>query len=282
MPMRVVALIAAVLLVGCGESFLDSNPSDQPGATATVIDGTGQPNGTDPPAGGGTPTEDGPATTATDDRGRVGANGTAMLRDDRDRILLEIDVQDGASVDRDAVAHLVSLVGRYSGKQVVESGGNTFGSGEREWTTAKLDEAVAANRSTASTGDAVSIHLLYVRGGFHDDGEETSAIGVAWRASQMAVFPERWAGIGGLVGSDRAIERAVLVHEWGHLLGLVNLTYTSEIDHEDPDHPGHSSNRSSVMFWQVETDLIGQLLGSIPDDFDDADRADMRQIAGGG
>lgn len=282
MPTRLVALLAAVLLAGCGESFLDSNGPNEPGATATRIDGTGAPTN----GNGGEPTDDGTPpgspVTPVEDRGRVGANGPAMLRDDRSQILLEIDVQEGASVDRDAVAHLVNLIGRYSGKEIVETGGNSFSSSEREWTTSKLDDAVAANRSTASTDDAVSIHVLYVRGGLYEDGEETSAIGVAWRASQAAMFPDRWAGIGNVVGSGRAIERAVLVHEWGHLLGLVNLTYTSQIDHEDPDHPGHSSNRDSVMFWQVETDLIGQLLGSIPDDFDDADRADMQQIAAGG
>ena len=287
MPLRFAILLAALVLSACGDALVTSDP---PGSTATPIDGTAGPsspdggtdgNGSDGTGGpAGTPTT--AVSTPVDDSGRVGANGPAMLRDDRTRILLEIDIQEGARVDQDAVAHLASIIERYTGKDVVETGGNTFTSSEREWTTAKLSEAVAANRSTASDSDAVSIHVLYVRGGLYDDGEETNAIGVAWRASQFAMFPDRWAGLGGLVGSDEAIERAVLVHEWGHLLGLVNLTYTSQFDHEDSAHPHHSNNEDSVMFWQVETDLIGQLLGSIPDDFDEADRADMQQIAAGG
>lgn len=297
MPLRLITLFLALLLSGCGEGFLNADDStDGPtdggpsGGTAT-LDGTSAPDGGsnggsngDPgsePTDGATRTA-APAVTATDDRGHVGANGPAMLRGDRSRLVLEIDVQDGASVDRNAIRHLVDVIGRYSGKDVIESGGNTFSSSERNWTIESIDEAVAANRSTASTAETVSIHLLYLRGGLHDDGQETNAIGVAWRASQMAVFPERWSGLGSLLGGDVAVERAVLVHEWGHLLGLVNLTYTSQIDHEDAAHPGHSSSRDSVMFWQVETDLIGQLLGSIPDDFDEADRADMQQIAAGG
>ncbi|MDX1509875.1 MAG: hypothetical protein R3249_00875 [Nitriliruptorales bacterium] len=287
MPLRLVALLVALLLTACGDALISSDP---PGSTATPIDrtagpathgATGNGNGSGDQGGpDGTPTSAAP--TPVDDQGRVGANGPAMLRDDRSRIVLEIDIQEGARVDQDAVAYLASIIERYSGKDVVETGGNTFTSSEREWTIAKLNEVVAANRSTFSDAAAVSIHVLYLRGGHHQDGEETNAIGVAWRASQFAMFPDRWAGLGGLVGSDEAIERAVLVHEWGHLLGLVNLTYTSQFDHEDSAHPGHSNNEDSVMFWQVETDLIGQLLGSIPDDFDEADRADMQQIAAGG
>ena len=48
------------------------------------------------------------------------------------------------------------------------------------------------------------------------------------------------------------VENSVLVHEVGHLLGLVNL-YQSPVDHEDPDHPGHSNNDESVMYWAIES-----------------------------
>jgi hypothetical protein len=278
MPLRLLALAAVLLLAGCDGPILDSvdltdAPPDQgPGAT--------EPGGTNGDgAGEGT---EAPGQTPVDDRGGVGANGPAMLRDDRSQVVLEVDIQEGARVDDDALAHLVALIEQYSGKQVVRDGGNTFASDHRDWTTDDLRAAAGENRSTASSSDAVAIHVLYVRGGLVEGGEDANAIGVAYGAAHAAVFPDQWAGLGGVVGSEEAIERAVLVHEWGHLLGLVNITYTSSIDHEDPEHPHHSTNEDSVMFWKVETDLIGQLLGSIPDDFDDADRADMQQIAEGG
>lgn len=269
--------VLLLVLAGCDDGILE--PVDLTGAPTDP----GASNGSDPGGGDGTATSTAaPAQTPVDDAGGLGANGPAMLRDDRSRVVLEVDVQEGASVNENALGHLVATIERYSGKQVVRDGGNTFSSDEQSWTSDALRAVAADHRSTSSSSDAVAIHLLYLRGGLSDDGEETSAIGVAYGAAHAAVFPDQWAGIGNLVGSQESIERAVLVHEWGHLLGLVNITYTSEIDHEDPDHPRHSTNRDSVMFWQVETDLIGQLLGSIPDDFDDADRADMQQIADGG
>ena len=61
-----------------------------------------------------------------------------------------------------------------------------------------------------------------------------------------------------------------------------NLVYTSPIDHEDPDHPGHSSNDDSVMYWAIESSSIGNIFsGSIPDEFDADDKADLAGMASG-
>ena len=69
------------------------------------------------------------------------------------------------------------------------------------------------------------------------------------------------------------------MHEVGHLLGLVDLVL--ETGRQDPEHPGHSRNRGSVMYFAVESTLVGDLLGGGPPTrFDDADRADLRAIAG--
>jgi hypothetical protein len=52
--------------------------------------------------------------------------------------------------------------------------------------------------------------------------------------------------------------------------------------HEDAAHPGHSTNRDSVMYWQAEgTDVVSLFLqGGAPDDFDANDIADLRAIGG--
>ena len=74
-------------------------------------------------------------------------------------------------------------------------------------------------------------------------------------ASTVALFSDTIEEADGPFGrpSVEDVENSVLVHEVGHLLGLVNLVYQSPIDHEDPDHPGHSSNDESVMYWAVES-----------------------------
>jgi hypothetical protein len=81
--------------------------------------------------------------------------------------------------------------------------------------------------------------------------------------------------------SEGAIEDAVTMHELGHLLGLVDLVLST--GRGDPEHPGHSRNRASVMYWAVESDLVADLLqGGPPRDFDSADLADLATIRNGG
>ncbi len=284
--------------IGCGSNpegtVSPTDPEGGPTGGATARDDQGTPRAPSPGETGGDTDGSGsgdvpPPTealdiTPADDNASVGANARAILREDRPTLVIEIDVQEGASVDRAAVDHLANVLGGVVRKPggIVFEGGNTFASNDTSWTADDLRGAVAANRSTATSDDRVSVHVLYVRGGHDANGEQTTAIGLAYSASTVALFPERWQGLGSLLGSGQAIERAVLVHELGHLLALVNLGYTSDIDHEDPEHPGHSSNSQSVMFHAVESTLIGQAFnGPPPDTFDDADRSDLEGLRTG-
>lgn len=261
--------------------------TDDQGTTSGEPDGEGT-DGTDGSTGDGEgdgDAGDGGTRVEANDLGPVGANGKPMLQASYPNLVIEVDVQDCTSSDAAAVDHLVSTLRSVVDKPggVILAGGNTFSSDRRQWTASDLRGVAEANRSNYSTGDTVAVYVLYACGAFHADGQETSAIGAAYNASEFAVFPQRWNdGIGALLGSNRAVERAVLVHEAGHLFGLVNLTYRSEIAHEDPDHPGHSSSRRSVMYWAIESTAIGQVFsGPPPDTFDEADRADLEGLKSG-
>jgi hypothetical protein len=64
-------------------------------------------------------------------------------------------------------------------------------------------------------------------------------------------------------------------------MGLVDLFIDRGRD--DPEHPGHSTNRSSVMYWAIESGLVTEVLsGPPPERFDDDDRADLAAIRSGG
>ncbi len=224
---------------------------------------------------------DGGEQVRTNDLGGVGANGRAMLRSSHPTMVVEIDVQEGIDPDPSALDHLLGVLGSVAAKPsgIVQAGGNRFASDRTTWSSGDLRAVAEQHRANYSDSQTVAVYVLYVRGGFEKEG----AIGVAHNASEFAVFPEKWRGtLSQTLGSATAVERSVLVHEAGHLFGLINLTYESRFDREDPERPGHSDEKDSVMYWAIESTAIGQVFsGPPPDDFNDKDRADLKFLRTG-
>ncbi|MBV18308.1 MAG: hypothetical protein CMA56_00365 [Euryarchaeota archaeon] len=141
-------------------------------------------------------------------------------------------------------------------------------------------QALEHREAPPMDGTTLRWHLLFPAGGYDDE----SVLGVAVNAADVAVFRDSIDDAENILRRPSAedIENSVTLHEVGHLLGLVNLVYTSPRDHEDPDHPGHSSNEDSVMYWAVESSSLSTIIsGELPNDFDDDDRADLEDLASG-
>ena len=148
------------------------------------------------------------------------------------------------------------------------------------WSSDDVRDARWKHGGDAMGSDTLHWYFLFPKGTYNDD----SVLGVAVDASTVAVFKDSVEDAEGFLGrpSSEEVERAVTIHEAGHLLGLVNLVYQSPIDHEDPDHPGHSSNDDSVMYWAIESNTVGNFIsGNIPDEFDADDKSDLEQMASG-
>jgi len=149
------------------------------------------------------------------------------------------------------------------------------------WTDDEIRSIGRTSRaSDAMNGDELRFHLMFPAGSHTREG----VLGSAVDASTAMIFIDDVKAAENMLQrpSWEKMEAAVTVHEVGHLLGLVNLVYTSTIDHEDSSNSGHSSNDESVMYWAVEsTDPANVIFGTVPNDFDDDDRADLAALASG-
>lgn len=263
--------------------------TEAPAADPTAGDGgggeaAGEDTGGDDGAGGdgdqgGDGTQDGdagPALSELRDDALVGTNAAAYLRGDRPRVVLEIDVQEGANLSSGVIDHVRSILARESNASVEVATGAATSTQRDTWTADQLRVAADETRSVAHGDDVAVLHLLVLRGGFEQD----SALGVAFSSSSAVVFPDQWSDLTTALLSGDRIARAVTTHEVGHLLGLVGLYEPPTSDHEDPDHPGHTTDTNDVMYYAVESDLIGQLDG-IPTDFGPQTRADLAAIREG-
>lgn len=269
-----------VLLALLAASCAANEPSSGPGRASPTPASTATRDGA---------ATSGPEATGTrpagvyDDAGAVGSMARAILRSDpARRLVVEIDYVAGRAPSRSAMDHLRRVLAEVAGKPagITVAAGDEIPSGGGSWTVADLRALERANRAAPSGGDTVRIWVAYLDGSF---AEGSSALGVAYAAASAAIFRDRIDDATTAIVNAAGIERAVLTHEAGHLLALVNLGYRSRIDHEDPDHPNHSANDESVMYWAVEDVSLRNLLaGGPPDTFDDADKADLAMLKSSG
>jgi len=251
-----------------------------PGATSTTAAGPGAtgvgPATTVPPAATTPPAA--PAPGATIEPQSLGRLAPFLLRAGHgNRIVVEVRAQAGAEPRRATLDHLARVLRDASGKPVLVDGPDPVGGAGEAWTAASLSALADRAAELPQGGQQVVLRLLFLRGSFEGNG---GVLGVAVRGDVAAVFSDQVDAAGGPLVDPAVVEDAVSVHEVGHLLGLVDIIVGS--GRGDPEHPGHSRNRDSVMYWAVESDAISQLLsGGIPNELDADDRAELAAIRRG-
>lgn len=279
-------VLLALALTACAAQTPGARTGDPSFLPTDAGSRSSGPSSAHPPSpgasGGTTPTKPGttPRVTQTGavyaDDGGVGQMARTYLRSSPARALLvEVDWIEGREPTQAALDHLVSILRREADKPggVRVERGNAIPQRRDSYTFAQIEAVEDANRSRGSAGEVATLYVLYLNG---DLAGEEGTIGVAYRASAVALFADRIRAAATALIQPSAIERAVLVHEAGHVLGLINIGYRSKHDHEDASHPHHSRYRTSVMFWAVEDISVSSILsGGPPDDFDRYDRDDL-------
>ena len=188
------------------------------------------------------------------------------------KIVYQLMVQSGKDPAPASVDHVVGMLRRVSGKTVEVTKVDLPG-GQEQWTEAQLHTYADRFTKQKSSVDAAVLNVLFVRG---RNAKSESILGVASRADVLTMYPDQYRNLGAGL-NPQAIETAVLMHETGHILSLVGSEVRPE--RQDKDHPGHSTNKASVMYWAVETDdIISAFVGAPPKEFDREDLADLEMI----
>lgn len=128
--------------------------------------------------------------------------------------------------------------------------------GLNEITIQQAAEFEDENRTLYNDGDTIAIYIY-----FSDslaEGDDLSSglvtLGAVYRNTSMIIYESTIKFLGSQSSeiSDADIESATLMHEFGHLFGLVNLGTPQVNIHDDPLSPNHCIVENCLMLAEIE------------------------------
>lgn len=101
------------------------------------------------------------------------------------------------------------------------------------------------------TNNKISVSVIFVKGTYEGN---TSILGIHFTGLPFAfIFKDVVLSTGGSSLQQQYVEQATIVHELGHITGLVNNGVPLTSNHEDASHPHHTTNSQCVMYWAEES-----------------------------
>lgn len=239
-----------------------------------------------PAAGCGSSSHPAPGATLASDL--PGSDAHALLASTTYRSLrVHVDYTAGLAPSPRALAFVQARLAQHLDKPdgvIVELGHEVAGPSAKVVSLAASRQVVARNRSTFASGSEASIYVVYLAGECERDVEDAeTTLGWGLSATSFAVFKQTCDNAARGMSDPAQLEGAVLLHECGHLLGLVGQGTPALSAHEDLARPAHCTNpgclmQSACLQWGLGGELSGTAGG--PVDFCSACLADLRANGG--
>lgn len=118
------------------------------------------------------------------------------------------------------------------------------------------------SRSSDKEEGLLTAFVFYANKEYSENSGQYKTLGVHYAPTSMALFKSTIDDFSGGIGqpSTFKLEATVLMHEFGHALGLVNTGTPMTQDHEDASHRGHCDNDNCLMHHTVESSAFADIL----------------------
>lgn len=115
-----------------------------------------------------------------------------------------------------------------------------------------ISSTEARNRTVYTNGDQLTAYILIVDGSFNDYG---NALALAYKNTSICLFgePIKYFSIGITEDAKAKTLAMLLEHEFGHLLGLVDMGTFMVVDHVDAVYSNHCENNQCIMHHTFES-----------------------------
>ena len=111
---------------------------------------------------------------------------------------------------------------------------------KEQYSIADIYDIIEENRSIKK--EQLSLYVLYLNGSYVND----STAGLSLNDGVIVVFRDH---------VKKNYDKAILMHEIGHQLGLVNGGIEQQRIHEDKNHQWHDANNVCVMYYRLTNHL---------------------------
>ncbi|MBI3234924.1 MAG: hypothetical protein HYZ42_12975 [Bacteroidetes bacterium] len=178
---------------------------------------------------------------------------------------IEINYMPNHAPDAGAINHfqnlLNSLLNKPGGIEIVQK---QISSGNKDtYALTDLKTIEKSNRTVYTKDQTMGVYMLITDADYSDN----RVLGIAYRNTSFALMGKTIHNNSGGIGqaSVTKLEATVLEHEFGHLMGLVNIGSSMQTYHQDANG-AHCDNANCLMNSTAETtDILGFLVtGSIP------------------
>jgi hypothetical protein len=202
------------------------------------------------------------------------------LSDDRyHNLAIEVDYVSGREPDWNAMNFLIERMHEYCDKDHIYIDHNATDvilPMANRYTLSDLIELEEKYRDLYKHGDTAVLYFLYLNGKYVDttgySEMKTEVVGLTYSHSSIAIFKDDMKTDNPSI-TEEDMEKAVLLHEFGHTICLVGIGYQSA--QEDPEHPHHSIHEGCIMYYALNTSREAPPL---PTDFCEDSKKDIEYI----
>jgi hypothetical protein len=205
--------------------------------------------------------------TTDEDPGRIdrsanllsaGASGTDLLTNsDFDALLIEIAYVDGFRPTDIALNNLNQYLQERTFKENIRFVFRPLPSpGEEDLTLQEIASLEAENRTTYNDGRTLSVYIYFADAPSSNDdpSEGLVTLGAVYRNTSMVIHEStiRELASKSILITVAEVESTALIHEFGHLFGLVDLGTPEVNPHEDPGAANHCDIEDCLMQAELE------------------------------
>jgi hypothetical protein len=173
------------------------------------------------------------------------------------KLLVEIAYVEGFRPTSTAMTDFVSFLKQHSFKQDIELVYEELPSpNEEKLTLDEIFDLEKKNRTVYNDGSTLAIYIYFADAPSEDDIEEEELVtlGAVYLNTSMVIYEDtiRTLASKSSLVSVGDVETATLNHEFGHLLGLVDLGSTPVNEHEDVDAENHCNVDGCLMRAELQ------------------------------